>query len=171
MSVVCRRHQIETAGARFVLTFMLLGCLTAACSSRQAWTAVDAWYRPPPANETSFWGWEQIQGSRLHEVVAAKENDAEDLLRTEPIVELEAGQAADLIGEPLSDAPGAQPYLVRGVYLRRQTGRFVAYVSGEKLIVHHGSLGSGPAPMKRQALVLQLERKPATVFVACSMAE
>jgi hypothetical protein len=45
------------------------------------------------------------------------------------------------------------------------------YLAQDQLVVNHGSLGSSAVPMKRQALVLQLERMPAEVFVACSMAE
>jgi hypothetical protein len=41
----------------------------------------------------------------------------------------------------------------------------------DRLVVHHGSLGSGGYPMSRQTLVLQLERIPAEVFVTCSMAK
>lgn len=63
------------------------------------------------------------------------------------------------------------PYLTRGLYLNRGTGRFSVYISADQLVVHHGSLGASAVPMKRQALVLQLEQSPAEVFVYCSMAK
>jgi hypothetical protein len=67
--------------------------------------------------------------------------------------------------------PGTKPYLTRGVYLNRGTGGFSVYILEDQLLVRHGSLGHSGVPMKRQALVVQLKRKPAEVFATCSMAE
>jgi hypothetical protein len=86
-------------------------------------------------------------------------------------VELTSQQAVEFIGKALPEVPGTKPYLTRGVYLNRDTGRFSVYILADQLVVHHGSLGSGPSSMKRQALVLQLDQSPAEVFVTCSMAE
>ena len=47
---------------------------------------------------------------------------------------------------------------------------FSAYVKGEALYVHHGSLGRGPQPMKRWPIVLILEKKPTQVYINVSMA-
>jgi hypothetical protein len=67
--------------------------------------------------------------------------------------------------------PGTKPYLTRGVYLNRGTGGFSVYILEDQLLVRHGSFGRSAVPMKRQALVLQLEHSPTEVFVTCSMAE
>jgi len=104
-------------------------------------------------------------------VVESKQAKAEELLEDVSIVELTDEQAAEFIGEPLPEAPGTKPYLTRGVYLARGTGSFSVTIYEGQLVVHHGSLGSGGYRMGRQALVLQLERAPAEVFVTCSMAK
>jgi len=107
----------------------------------------------------------------MHEVIESKQSDAERLLQDVAIVELTDQQAAEFIGQALPEAPGTKPYLVRGVYLNRETGGFSVYILEDQLLIRHSSLGSSPSPMKRQALVLQLERRPAEVFVTCSMAQ
>jgi hypothetical protein len=140
------------------------------CVSQRAWSTEDAWYRPRPSG-TPVGEWSELDRARIHEVVESKELVAEELLEDVAIVELTDEQAAELVGEALPDAPGTKPYLTRGVYLARGTGRFSVYTLDEQLVVHHGSLGSGGYPMSRQALVLQLERAPAEVFVTCSMAK
>jgi len=80
------------------------------------------------------------------------------------MVALTAEQAAEFIGATLPDVPGTQPYLARSVYLNRGTGSFSVYILENQLLVHHSSLGHSPVPMKRQVLILQLERKPQDVF-------
>jgi hypothetical protein len=57
------------------------------------------------------------------------------------------------------------------VYLNRGTGKFKVIPLRDELLVHHGSLGHSAAAMKRQALLVQLLRKPKVVFVTCGMAE
>jgi hypothetical protein len=104
-------------------------------------------------------------------VTESKEPDAERLLQDGSIVELTDQEAVELIGKVLPDALGTKPYLTRGLYLNRGTGRFSVYILEDQLVVHHGSLGSSPVAMKRQALVLQLEQSPAEVFVTCSIAK
>ena len=87
------------------------------------------------------------------------------------IIELSRQEAAEFTGGAPEEVPNTQPYLVRALYLNRETGRFSAYLAQDQLVVHHDSLGSSAVPMKRQALVLQLGRVPVKVFVSCSMAE
>jgi hypothetical protein len=104
-------------------------------------------------------------------VIESKEFNAERLLQDVSSVELTSQQAVEFIGKALPHVPGTKPYLTRGLYLNRGTGRFSVYVLADQLVIHHGSLGSSAVPMKRQALVLQLEQSPVEVFVYCSMAK
>lgn len=156
---------------RLLLAFFLLAGLVTSCGRQQAWTDQDSWYTGPPSREEPYWSSPELDRSRVHEVLESREAEAEALLQDVPATALTDGQAADLIGQPLPDVPGTTPYLVRGLYLNRGTGQFLVYVSGERLTVHHASMGSRTVPMKRQALVLQLEQSPEEVFVFCSMAE
>ena len=69
---------------------------------------------------------------------------------------------------------GKASFLIRSVYLNSETGGFRVRASagtGDAVIVDHGSLGRHPVPMKRQALVVPLARKPDNVFVSYKMAE
>jgi len=69
------------------------------------------------------------------------------------------------------EAMSTKPYLVRGVYLNRITGRFLVYLLGDQVRVHHGSMGSRAVPMKRQALVVQLEAAPKEIYVTLSIVQ
>jgi hypothetical protein len=146
---------------------MLCGCV----SDHRAWTTQDSWYNAAPPEIPRRGEWDRLDRARIHEILESRELQAEELLQDVSIVELTAEQAAGFVGAALPDMPGTQPYLTRGVYLNRGTGAFSVYVLENQLLVHHSCLGRRAVPMKRQALVLQLERKPEDVFVTCSMAE
>jgi hypothetical protein len=117
-----------------------------------------------------YWTWEQVDGQLVHEVAESKAGEAEKMLEYAPLIPICSEQAGELIAWTLSDLPGRQTYLVRGLLLDRG-GRFSVYAQGQKLAVHHGTLGSGPRRMQRQALVVQLDQAPAEVYVFCSMAQ
>ncbi len=147
------------------------GCgLSLFSTSHGAWTSKDSWYADLPEDVPS-WNWPSLDRARIHEVIESREAEAQKLLHDVSIVQLTNEEAAEFIGEELPDVPGTQPYLTRGVYLNRATGAFSVYILEDQLRVHHRSLGRRAVPMKRQALVLQLERKPAEVYITCSMAE
>ena len=155
------------SGALFLAGATLSGCT----SDHRAWTTQDSWYNAPPLEAPRRGEWVPLDRAKIHEVLESKEHQAEELLEDVSIVELNAERAVEFIGAALPDVPGTQPYLTRSVYLNRGTGSFSVYILGNQLLVHHGSLGRTAVPMKRQALVLQLEHKPQDVFVTCSMAE
>jgi hypothetical protein len=155
------------SGAPVLAGVMLYGC----AFDHRAWTTQDTWYNAAPPETPPRREWEQLDRERIHEVLESRELQAEVLLQDVSIVEFTAEQAAAFIGKALPDQPDTQPYLTRGVYLNRGTGSFSVYTLENQLLVHHGSLGRRAVSMKRQALVLQLERKPRDVFVTCSMAE
>jgi hypothetical protein len=151
---------------------ILAGATLCGCTyDQRAWTAQDSWYNAAPPETPRRREWERLDPARIHEILESRELQAQELLRDVSIVELTAEQTEEFIGAALPDVPGTQPYLTRGVYLNRGTGNFSVYVLENQLLVHHDSLGHSAVPMKRQALVLQLERKPKDVFVTCSMAE
>ncbi len=61
--------------------------------------------------------------------------------------------------------------LLRSVVLFEHTGGFSVGVHERSVHVHHGSLGHGPAPMSRRAIVAVLPTLPDEVFLSCSMAD
>jgi hypothetical protein len=155
---------------KVLLAWIALSGALVGCISRRAWTTEDPWYNPPPQGALVGEG-QRLDRARIHEVVESRHAEAEELLEDVSIVELTDEQAAAFVGQALPKAAGTKPYLTRAVYLARGTGSFSVTVYEDRLAVHHGSLGSGGYPMGRQALVLQLERAPAEVFVTCSMAK
>ncbi len=150
------------------LVCLILGVAVAGCAAGPGWTSEDSWYEPPPEGSLRGPG-EVLERARIHEVLEAKEAEAEALLEEVAILELTDAQASAFTGETLPQVPGTRAYLVRGVYLSEGTGSFSVTVYDGQLVVFHGSLGSGSYTMRRQALVIQLEQPPDDVFVTCSM--
>jgi len=148
---------------RYIVTAVLLCGLLAGCQLVSA--GRDAWYRAPPTDGDLYWTWPKLDRARLHEVIEERQEEAQARLEEVALIELTAEQAVGYIGRPLPDAPGTLPYLVRSLCRNPGMGQFVVYTSGEQLVVQHGSLGSGRAPLGRRALVLQLEREPSEVYV------
>jgi hypothetical protein len=120
------------------------------------------WYRPsseaPPGLE-----WQELDPARVHRVVKDKQPEAIERLEEVAVVELTAEQAAEYVGEPLPEVPGARPYLVRSL-VKFLPGTYSVGVADGHLDVSHGSLGREPVQMSRHALVLQLDRKPDEVY-------
>ena len=121
------------------------------------------WYRP--SSEAPQGGqWQELDPAWIHVVTEDKQAEAQEMLEDVAVVELTDQQAAEYIGQPLPAVPGTKPYLVRSL-IRFRPGVYSVYVWEEHLQVHHGSLGSGRTLMSRQALVLQLERRPSEVYL------
>ena len=160
--------------ARWTVTVVLVAGVLVACqfpAGPRSSSALDAWYRAPPTDGDLYWTWRALDEAWLHEVVEDQQEEAQALLADAALVELTAEQAAEFVGQPLPDAPGTRPYLVRALYRTPETGRFEAFVQGERLVVYHGSLGSGSSPLQRRALVLQLEQEPSEVYVYAQTAK
>jgi hypothetical protein len=155
---------------KVLLAWIALSGTLIGCIPRRAWTTEDSWYNPPSQGALVGQG-QTLDRARIHEVAESRQAEAEELLEDVSIVEISDEQAAGFIGQALPEVAGTKPYLSRAVYLARGTGSFSVTVYGDQLAVHHGSLGSGGYRMGRQALVLQLERAPAEVFVTCSIAK
>jgi hypothetical protein len=62
---------------------------------------------------------------------------------------------------------------VRGIFLNEDTGGYAItyYPKDNYIIVCHASLGRGPFPMERQALMVYLDHEPKQVYVTCALAE
>ena len=142
----------------------------------------DAWLRDQPAD--SWYHAPQNFGEMPHvnsgnliaddkvfEVLGARELAAEKMLETKALVELSAEAAQQMVGEAFHSLEDFTPYLARGLYLSKGTGRWQVYELGDKLEVSHMCLGKQAQPIKRQTLVLLLKTRPAEVFVTCGMAE
>jgi hypothetical protein len=154
---------------RAMVAFVGLSVLAAGgCRlDERAWTKADSWYRPTDGRAVARDGAELP----VHEVQEGRIPAACSRLENASWVTLEPDDASDLVGTALTPAAGQQFYLVRAVFLNRGTGGFSAWRANECLYVHHGSLGHFPVPMKRTALVLELDRAPKDVYISCSMAE
>jgi len=158
---------------KFVLVCAIVVAVTAGCrADTRAFTSEDSWYRPLPSG-TSLRDWEVLDAQRKREVIDSRLAEAESMLETDSIVELDAATSFDLVGEPLPGIEGvsAAPYLVRGLLLNRETGGFSVYLREDQMAVYHRCLGRRAMPMTRQPLVVQLERLPQEVYVTVSMAE
>jgi uncharacterized protein YceK len=133
-----------------------------------AWTKQDSWYRPALQDPRVAHA-TPIDPARVHEVPTSREHEAEELLRETPTRELTPEEARHYSGQPVVPVSGTKPYLVRGVLLN--SGTFTLFAKDRTLWIEHGSRGHRPVPMKRRALVVQLEHAPANVFCTCGMAD
>lgn len=160
--------------------FLSLAICVGGCGDHRALSAEDTWYKPEPNGES--------RGDRYAvpcvPVKASGSNEAERRLANSdfiPISNDDVGHYLYLDG-PNKDAaklfdPSNEPnrsrafFLVRCLYLNRDTGHFSATFDGTNLFVHHGSLGHSAVLMKRQPLIVALPKPPSHVYVTVSMAE
>jgi hypothetical protein len=165
--------------ALWSLLFSLLVLSAAGCMSthrHNAWLRdqpVDSWYHVPQSfgEIPHVKGGNLIADDKIFEVTGARELEAEKMLESNALVELSAEAAQQMVGETFHSLEGCTPYLARGLFLSKGTGRWQIYELGDKLEVSHMCLGKHARPIRRQAVVLLLKTKPAEVFVTCEMAE
>lgn len=144
----------------------------ASCAGdRLPWESEDSWYRAPSAHVRDSSGWSLLEESRVHEVIGPMQSTAQAFVSNIPYRLLTNEETERLIGGRLPNVEGTNPYLVRGLFLNKDTGGYYISVESGNIWVHHASLGRTVVPMKRQALVLQLVEKPKEVYITCSMAE
>lgn len=156
---------------RSLIVCVLLAGLLAGCRGAFTPVELDDWYRAPPEEHQFYWNWPELDPARIHIVPEGQQASAQRLLERDALVEITMQQAAEFLGHAFSAAPGATPYLVRGLYQNPGTGKYVVYVGENQIVVHHGSLGRSAPPMARQALVLQLEKRPVEVYVVSSVSQ
>jgi hypothetical protein len=137
-------------------------------SNGSPWTTEDLWYILPP---DSYGSREVIiPRKHLHELDSAHAPVALKMLENSSIIPLTRKEAADFGAHPDADEP-LKPYLVRALTLNYETGGYEVGVSGDTIVVEHGSLGRGSAPMTRSSLIVELKNEPHVLYVVVSMAE
>jgi hypothetical protein len=167
-----RPNRASAIGKTACIAVLALASVWLLCckETRKSAASTDSWY-DPPKDWTRFREARGLPDSDIAEVVAEQSATAEEQLKDIACVEIPEDRAAELTGRPMPAGEGTSLFLVRAVCLNRGTGKFMAVLAGDSLLVKHGSLGRSAVPMKRQPLVLRLPRKPETVYVSCSMAE
>lgn len=131
----------------------------------RAFTTADPWYAPPD----SFDGWSEIGGDEFAPVADPHQIEAQDMLADVSAKEITADEALRLTGWPPN---GEGVYvLLRAVVLNEGNGVFDVSTRGQDVHVSHASLGRGPLPMKRKAIVARLREVPKAVYVSCGMDE
>jgi len=150
--------------------YMVLQQTTIERDNPQAWTTADSWYHPP-GDWMKFREVKRLPDTEVVEVAAEHLDAAISELRDVACTEISPSRASIICGKPIMAQPDYRLYLVRALFLNRDTGSFLVTQAGPDLLVEHGSLGRSEVPMKRDALVVRLQRKPERIYIACSMAE
>jgi hypothetical protein len=133
-------------------------------TSQSPWTSADAWYRAPPAD----FPWEDRRiYSGIYEVPDARLAQAQRLLETQPVVELQPRDVREFAGRDALPPPGFKPYLIRGVDLGRR-GQYSIALSGNAAVVVYETRLAAPSAMQRRPLVAFLPEKPGKVYVTLS---
>lgn len=156
-----------------LLCVALIGCVSSDRDGSSGSERLrDGWYNEPK----SFPEYLHIEGQlldpkRVFEVRAEFEGDAEKMLESAPVVEVDVETAKRMAGDGFREFGGLNPYLARGLYYSKGTGRWRVHELGDKLQVAHFSLGKGQTTMHRQPLILLLKKKPVQVYTFCGESE
>ena len=155
-----------------LLTVVIAVMVVTGCQSQSSspdCTTQDSWHSPPPARFGQE-PLEHVPSSCVFEVSEARVREAEQLLETVSCSVINFDVARGLVGSAVTAGADRSFFLVRGVYLRRQTGFFDVRTSGDALHVHHEALREiGAVPMKRQPLVVLLKTRPARVYTSATL--
>lgn len=128
----------------------------------------DEWYNEPKSSESLHLnGGKLIGDDRVFEVRSDHEAEAEQMLDSASIAELNQESAQRMVGDRFHDIAGFIPFLARGLYYSKETGRWRVYELGGKLQVAYFCLGNKPMDMHRQVVVLLLKAKPTKVYTFC----
>ena len=145
----------------------LLGC---GGRDHRAFTAADAWYRPPPIELLVGCDLTPVEKPEFALVTDPKQAEAQAKLEDTPWKKLSSQEAEDLLGKPIERQDAGEFVLLRAVSLNESNGAFDGAWRDGVVVVHHGCLGRHPVPMNRRALVAKLPSLPKEVYVHCSMA-
>jgi hypothetical protein len=131
----------------------------------------DFWYRLPDNDLLSVLYRLSLDRSRFAPVQESSRAAAEELLRENPFLKIDAEKANELVGGEVGSAGDGEYYLLRGLYLQEETGSFTVYTRGGQVVVQHACPGRSPVPMNRTAVVARLSEPPTDVYTICSTDE
>jgi hypothetical protein len=165
--------------ANVLLSSVLLLCVTVGCVSAgddQGQSAAppgrDSWYSEPKTSESlRLNGGKLISEDRVFEVDGGHEAEAEKMLESVSVTQINEETAKHMVGDRFHSVEGFTPFLARGLYYSKGTGRWRIYELRDKLEVAHFCLGNQKMVMHRQAVVLFLKSKPAEVYTFCGGAQ
>jgi len=130
-------------------------------------TEPDDWSHPIPDSARWENPAEKIPEAAFFEVVASKQRAAEHRLIDREARALSDNEVAYFGGRDFRCMEHRSPYLIRARYENGGTGNFTIERFGQHLLVSHGSLGE-PSGVKRSALVVCLDFRPAHVYTQLS---
>ena len=141
--------------------------LSGGCRDNRVFTTADSWFAPP---QSYYLDAPTLEQSRIHEVNQYQEAAAESSLHDVSWIEVSEETTKRLFGIVPSDK--RRLVLVRAIKLGDAAGGFNVRMSaaGDLFIDFH-CMGGHPLPMRRAALVPELDRLPARVFNSCGMTE
>ena len=147
------------------LVATVLACVAMSLSAEDS--QMDSWYTPSDQFPVG-----SISSLRLHADFVPVQPDklasVEALLKSHPLVDIDAATAESLIGKKIAIAGEQRPALVRSLHFAAHR-EYTFERDQTSLRVHRRSLGFD-APILRQGLVVLLAGRPKDVFVSCSMA-
>ena len=130
---------------------------------QSARSSVDSWYHPAPRSANLFSARVRERQPKFLEVSAAFELQAEGLLRTQSARLISSAQAQQMSGGKYR-ATKRKPFLVRAVRHAAPDGGYSVILKGRNLFVSYGYLGRSTVPMRKQVLIVELDRAPQNVY-------
>lgn len=131
---------------------------------------INSWYSLPPKGSMST-EWHQLGVSKIAEVTEDSFPKAEEVLAKQQFVPLTRDQSKFYTGVNMPQSSKETPYLIRSVYINKETGLFEVLYKNSQVWIIHSSLGNSELAMQRGALVVLLPFSPSKVFIECSVDE
>jgi hypothetical protein len=130
---------------------------------------LDSWYRLPDNDLLQGLYKSPLDRTRFAPVQESSRAAAEELLRDNRFLKIDAEKANKLVGSEVGSEGDGEYYLLRGLYLQGGIGSFTVYTPGGQVAVHYGCRGRSPVPLNRTAVVARLSEPPTDVYTMCSM--
>jgi hypothetical protein len=105
--------------------------------------------------------------SGIYEVPDTRVTQAQHLLETQPVVELQPKEVREFCGREARPPAGFKPFLIRGVGLDRR-GQYSIALSGNAAVVVYETTVGAPSAMQKHPLVAFLPAKPDQVYMTLS---
>lgn len=132
------------------------------------WTTIDEWYREPP-EAMNYSNWEVINGQRVYGVRIDRVKEATLLLLNVKYVGMSVQQAQYYADKQIDENGEGKYYLIRGIYVSAAIPTVMIYE--DVLLVDISGPGKSPRPMRRQPVIVRLDKEPSDVYVTCGMYE